>query len=228
MIGDRSNLDALKTTERRGSGQATSVDGVPTTGDAPELSQLRGANDLRAIEALSATPGLLAKTGADAWAVRTITGDTEIVVANGSGSAGNPTLSIGAAIARDAEVTAAIAALNLASGVYTPTLTNAANLDASTAYECQYLRVGSVVHVSGKVDVDPTLAATVTQLGISLPIASNLGAEEDCAGAAAASGIAGQSAAIRGDAANDRAEMVWRSGDVTNQPMFFAFTYSVI
>lgn len=113
-------------------------------------------------------------------------------------------------------------------GTYTPTLTNVANLAASTAYQCQWLRVGDMVTVSGKVDVDPTLTATTTQLGISLPVASNLGAEEDCAGTAFASGIAGQGAAIRGDATNDRAEMVWISGDITNQSMFFIFTYQII
>lgn len=114
------------------------------------------------------------------------------------------------------------------SGVYTPTLTNVSNLDGSTAYECQYLRVGNTVHVSGKVDADPTLTATSTQLGISLPIASNIGAAEDCAGAAASPTIAAQSAAILGDAANNRAQMEWISGDITSQPFMFSFTYQVI
>lgn len=116
----------------------------------------------------------------------------------------------------------------LAAGVYTPTLTNVANIDASTAYECQYLRVGTTVCVSGKVDVDPTLTTTSTKLGISLPIASNFGAVEDCAGTAAASAIAGQCAAILGDIANDRAQMEFISGDVTNQPMAFVFEYQII
>lgn len=116
----------------------------------------------------------------------------------------------------------------LAAGVYTPTLTNVANLTASTAYECQYMRVGNTVTVSGKVDVDPTITVTLTQLGISLPIASNIGAAEDCSGVAFASGIAGQGAAIIGDAANNRAEMDWIAGDVTNQPMYFSFSYQVI
>lgn len=113
-------------------------------------------------------------------------------------------------------------------GVYTPTLTNVANLAASTAYQCQYMRAGSVVTVSGKVDVDPNLAATSTQLGISLPIASAIAAAEDCAGVAFASGIAAQGAAILGDAANGRAQMQWVSGDITNQPMYFIFSYRVI
>lgn len=126
-----------------------------------------------------------------------------------------------------AELAAALSALNLASGTYTPTLTNVANLDASTAYQCQYLRVGAVVTVSGKVDVDPT-AGAATQLGISLPIASNLGAAEDCAGTAFASGVAGQGAAILGDAANNRAEMNWVAVDTTNKAMYFTFQYEII
>lgn len=116
----------------------------------------------------------------------------------------------------------------LAHGTYTPTLTNVANLDASTAYVCQYMRVGNTVTVSGKVDVDPTLITTSTQLGITLPVASNLANAEDCAGVAFASGIAGQGAAILGDAANNRAQMQWISTDLTNQPMYFTFTYEVI
>src|SRR5438552_1367658 len=37
------------------------------------------------------------------------------------------------------------------SGSYTPRLTNVANLSASTAYTCQWMRVGNTVTVSGKV-----------------------------------------------------------------------------
>lgn len=116
----------------------------------------------------------------------------------------------------------------LTAGTYTPTLTNVANLDGSTAYSCQYMRVDTVVTVSGQVEVNPTLAATSTQLGISLPVASNLANANECAGSAGASGVAGQVAAIRGDATNNRAELVFTAGDVTNQPMFFTFAYRVI
>ena len=117
--------------------------------------------------------------------------------------------------------------VTLASGTYTPTLTNVANLGASTAYECQYLRVGGVVAVSGRVDIDPTLTATATQLGISLPIASNLAADSDCAGTAFSTAIPGQGAGIHADTTNDRAEMAWKAGDVTNQNMYFTFIYEV-
>lgn len=115
----------------------------------------------------------------------------------------------------------------LASGTYTPTLTNVTNLSASTAYQCQYLRVGDTVTVSGLVDIDPTATGAV-ELGITIPIASNFGALEDCAGTAAASGIAGQVAAIAADIANDRAKLVYIALDITNQPMYFTFSYQII
>lgn len=134
---------------------------------------------------------------------------------------------IPATIARDTEVTAAVAAANLASGAYSPTLTNVANLDGSTAFAALYLRVGDVVTVSGKVSVNPTAAGSV-QLGISLPFASNITDEQDCNGAAFSPTIAGQGAAILGDTANNRAQMQWIAVDTTNQPMFFTFTYRII
>lgn len=114
------------------------------------------------------------------------------------------------------------------SGTYTPTLTNVANLDASTAYLCTYMRVGSTVTVSGRVDIDPTTTLTSTQLGISLPVASALSTANQAGGTANATAIAGQSAAIRSDATNDRAELIYTTTDVTNQPMYFSFTYQVL
>ena len=117
----------------------------------------------------------------------------------------------------------------LAAGVYSPTAVNVANLDPTpTLSECQYMRVGATVTVSGVATINPTLAATVTQLGIPIPVASNFGAVEDCAGTAFAIGIAGQGAAIQADVANDRAQMQWVSGDITNQAMYFTFTYQII
>jgi hypothetical protein len=81
--------------------------------------------------------------------------------------------------------------------------------------------------VSGKVDVDPT-AGALTQLGISLPVASNLGSDEDCAGCANAPAVAGQSAAILGDATNNRAQLEWTAVDLANRSFYFTFTYEII
>lgn len=116
----------------------------------------------------------------------------------------------------------------LVSGVYTPTLTGVANVGASTAYECQYAQVGSMVTVSGQVAIDPTAGATLTRLGISLPIPSSLSAGEQVGGTAAQPDLT-LVAAIRGDATNDRAELAYTTGaDVANRIWSFQFGYRVL
>jgi hypothetical protein len=115
----------------------------------------------------------------------------------------------------------------IVAGTYTPTLTNTTNVAASTAYLCQYLRVGTFVTVSGRVDVDPTAAGQVV-LGITIPVASNFAATDGLAGVAAASAVAGQSAALYADAANDRATLEWIAVDTANRAMHFTFSYRII
>ena len=115
----------------------------------------------------------------------------------------------------------------ITSGTYTPTLTGVTNVAASTAYQCQYLRVGATVHVSGKVDVDPT-AAAATELGISLPVASNFGATEDCAGVGMMPAVSREATAVLADTTNDRASMQWVATDTANRSVYFTFTYQVI
>ncbi len=52
----------------------------------------------------TAGTGLLAQTGTNTKQARTITGDSEITVANGDGVSGNPTLAIAATLTRDTEL----------------------------------------------------------------------------------------------------------------------------
>lgn len=137
---------------------------------------------------------------------------------------------IPATIARDAEVTAAIAAAIAAAvtnGTYTPTLTNVTNLDTSAANLCTYIRVGTAVTVSGRVDLDPTAAGAV-ELGISLPIASNFTDNKQCAGVAFSNAVAGQGAAILSDLTNDRASLQFVAVDTSNRVMMFVFQYQVL
>jgi hypothetical protein len=113
------------------------------------------------------------------------------------------------------------------SGTFTPTLFNVTNVAASTAYLCSYVRIGSVVIFSGKVDVDPTAAAS-TILDLSLPIASAFTQEEDLGGAAFATAVAGQGAALHANATDDRARMRWITVDVANRSMFFICLYRLM
>lgn len=116
----------------------------------------------------------------------------------------------------------------LGHGTYTPTLTNVANVDASTAYPCQWMRVGNTVTVSGKIDIDPTTTVTLTRVGISLPVASNFANDYECAGSGASSTVVREPIAIRADATNNRAETAYLSVSITNHSFFFTFTYQVI
>lgn len=115
----------------------------------------------------------------------------------------------------------------LASGTYTPTLTNVTNISASTAYVCQYMRVGSVVTVSGKVDIDATSAGAV-ELGMSLPIASNFSAEENCGGVASCDSSGEDPMAIFADFTNDRATFQANKTGTSNHGHHFTFTYRII
>lgn len=191
--------------------------------------------------------------GAD-YALNLISGDRISLSGSTGGDSVDVTVSldtlldsdIPASIARDTEVSAAVSAaqsaaqsyadsaiatavtaLNLDSGSYTPTLTNVSNLDSSVAFQCQYLRVGSVVTVSGKVDVDPT-ATGIAVLGISLPIASDFGSAEDCGGCAGPSAVGGEAAAILADSTNNRAQFQFVAANTANHSFFFTFAYRII
>lgn len=104
---------------------ATDASGARTA-----LSLVPGTNivawdsDLDGIAAL-ANSAIVARIAPGSFAARTITGDTEVVVSNGDGVSGNPTLSIGSAIARDSEMAALYQTLN-------STLTRLAGIGAGT------------------------------------------------------------------------------------------------
>src|SRR5437870_907163 len=113
------------------------------------------------------------------------------------------------------------------SGTYTPTLTMTANLAATTAYACQYMRVGSVVTVTGRVTLDPTNNGQMTNVEISLPITSNFTLSEQCAGTSGCPDVA-QNGAILGDTTNHRASMQYIAGTSAVKDHYFTFSYQII
>lgn len=115
----------------------------------------------------------------------------------------------------------------IASGTYTPTLTNTLNLTASTAYKCQWMRVGNLVTVSGAVAVDPIEAGVLTSLYMTLPIASALTANTDLGGVGSAVATAQEAWGILATIATDQANFQCVAVDATDHTVAFSFTYEV-
>jgi len=151
-----------------------------------------------------------------------------IVTAGGLVLSSTPTLNDAATqmLSRNSS-TGAVEYTTIASSNYTPTLTNISNLDSSVPYICQYMRVGSRVTVSGIFEVNPTLTATLTELGISLPIASTLTSGGTFGGVASSTAVAGMTGGIVSDTTNDRATLKFVATDVNNTIMAFTFTYYI-
>lgn len=66
--------------------------------------------------------------------------------------------------------TAAVA--SICSGTYTPASVAVANVTINTVHTAQWMRVGAVVTVSGRVDITPTAGVTLTRFTLALPITS--------------------------------------------------------
>ncbi len=118
----------------------------------------------------------------------------------------------------------------LASGIYTPTVSSVANLGSVSANSCQYLRVGSVVTVSGSINATPTLAlGTITTASITLPVASTLANANECAGSCSFTATAtAQDGYVWANVAADRANLTWTSTLVSSGIVYFHLTYRII
>lgn len=117
---------------------------------------------------------------------------------------------------------------NLLSNTYTPTLTNTTNIDASTAFSCQYARIEDFVVVSGFVNIDPTSTGT-TILEISLPVASNLTASSElCGQSATTTTTSPVFGSLYGNFTNDRAYLRFVATSSVNTQHCFTFSYRVL
>jgi hypothetical protein len=124
-----------------------------------------------------------------------------------------------------------IAGSNFAGTTYTPTLTSVSNVSSTTAYPCQYMRVGTSVTVSGHLTVDPTTDGSAVVVGISLPIASNFAEIYQCAGSAHGfdGSDVGRSGGISADITNNRAQLDWVEVNGASSNLWtFTFTYTIV
>jgi hypothetical protein len=114
---------------------------------------------------------------------------------------------------------------NIDSGTYTPVATGIDNCDAVTAYECMWLRVGNVVYVSGRVDVDATVSGD-TRWSLTLPVPHDLTAIGDLAGVCAQRSSSIQyPGTIYAGVSSDAAEFRMYAGSTSNRETYFNFSY---
>jgi len=112
---------------------------------------------------------------------------------------------------------------------YTPTLTNVTNVAASTTSDFGYCRIGDYVFGGGRITIDPTSASVSTELGISIPIASNFTLFTQCTGSAISSASAGLCAAVRADTTNDRISVIYtNTADTASREFMLKFYYQVL
>lgn len=110
------------------------------------------------------------------------------------------------------------------SGAYIPAMVGVANAGTITPSEAMWHRVGNVISVSGIVTILPVANGTVTEVGIPLPIPSEV-FTHFVVGQAAARNFADHSAQIQGDPANGRATMQFTSRGVTAGNWAYSFSY---
>lgn len=115
------------------------------------------------------------------------------------------------------------------SGTYSPTIINNLNTSARSINDCQYMRVGNVVTVSGRLSITPTTSPAATSVYFTLPIPTYFDAF-NLAGGAGASSNFGIPACIRADglgSGNDQVEFLYQSINTVNNTFNFSFTYLV-
>lgn len=173
-------------------------------------------NGLDALAAFN-TSAFLVQTSTNVFAGRTLTGTAgRITVTNGAGTAGNPVFDIPTTL--------------IDSGTYTPTLTGVANVSSTTSKLTGYVRLGNMVWQAGQFEVTPTAGATITELRMSLPVATNFSASEQLGGAGHEGGT-GQfvSCSFYAVAATDDALVRFRSGaGATVHAFLYTLGYRII
>lgn len=117
--------------------------------------------------------------------------------------------------------------VEMASGVYTPTVTGVSNALSVTAHPSIWIRVGDIVTVTGRADVTANTNSGVT-LGVSLPVPSNLGGTYDLSGLANSHNAPRAAGTCVADTANDRATIAYLADNSISNQISYQFSYRIL
>lgn len=115
----------------------------------------------------------------------------------------------------------------VASGTWTPSLTNSFNITSSAAFACQWIRVGNVVICSGQVNCTPT-AASAALLLMSLPIAANDTTNGNMGGAAVGGSYKDPCAIYTDGGSPSKATFSFTATNTGVHDYYFTFMYVVL
>ena len=117
---------------------------------------------------------------------------------------------------------------SIASGTYTPTITNLLNYSSGSGVKGQWKRVGDIVEVSVYINATHTATATLTAFNISLPVTSNFTLASDLIGNCSyTAGGAVSGGTVTTNTALDTALCYYTSGSAATHEVRFHFTYEV-
>lgn len=114
---------------------------------------------------------------------------------------------------------------NVAGGVYTPVSSALVNLNSAVPGLAHFVRVGSVVYVTGEVSVTPTGAGTIS-FNLTLPVGSGLTLASDASGVASMSAQF-QAGSVAADPVNDRLQVTSNSVTGGVEILRYAASYEV-
>lgn len=117
--------------------------------------------------------------------------------------------------------------LAITEGSHTPTTTNSTNITASTAYNTQYIRIGDVVHVFGKVDIDAT-ATGAFEMRMTLPVSNGAFTTDYEGNGTAVCSASGVSVAITSNSGQTTVSFKGIATTTTNDTYSFHYSYKII
>lgn len=171
--------------------------------------------------------GIATGATANTGTVTGVTGTAPIVSSGGTA----PAISI---VAATGSVPGSMSAADKAkldlvtAGTYTPTCVALVNVGGISASLCQYMRVGSVVTVSGRVDFAPSGSGAATRFSMTLPITTAFAAATNAGGSCIADSTVAQAFSVYANSASALVYFEGRSATTSTVGHYFSFTYRII
>lgn len=116
---------------------------------------------------------------------------------------------------------------SIGEGTYTPTLSAGTNISSVTARLCHFMRIGNQVTVMGYLDCT-TSGLSNSVIYVSLPVASNIGLDEDLTGQCTPNLALGNPGYVTGYPTGDQAQIEFNAIAITSSTVRFSFMYTVI